>query len=210
MRGAVNGEREQGRVNDGEPLDILFGVRSPALNARTHLRAFYAEDGRRELVHTEVPADLMVGIFWMRSMRAEASRALITRFILKKQRPAIAERANVLRWKIREAAKIAGGSGKGSAWGARPFGLRRILDEGDLSLAERSKKRRELLRLAKEMNGDERARAFIERLAREIEIEEKIVADIDKDRFGADACDGSGGRKEREGRRNHFIVLPGA
>src|SRR5690554_1719806 len=111
MRGAVNGEREQERVNDGEPLDIFFGVRSPALNAREHLRAFYAEDRGRELVHTEVPADLMVGIFWMRPMRAEASRPLITRFILKKQRPAIAERANVLRRKIREAAKIAGDGG---------------------------------------------------------------------------------------------------
>src|SRR5690554_1397107 len=43
--------------------------------------------------------------------RAEASRPLIMRFILKKQRPAIAERAEVLRRKIREAAKIAGDGG---------------------------------------------------------------------------------------------------
>src|SRR6186997_2381568 len=94
------------RGNDGRALErarVLARVTTARFDRRLEAPQLHAQERSLELVDAEVAADLAVEVLRRRAVYAEPPHAIGERVVVRRDEPGIADRAEVLGGKEREA-----------------------------------------------------------------------------------------------------------
>ena len=193
-----------GRVR--EQTAVARGVGAAGLGPRGEMRRFHPQHRGLQRIQPEIAADGLMVVLRFAAVIAHQSDARGERRVVRRHQSGVAERAEVLARKEREAAAVAERSGLTPAIG-RADRLTCVFDHRDVARARDLQQRLHVDRLSVQVDRDDRFRTRRERAVQAPggHVERHRI-DVGQHRRGANARDAAGGGEERIGRGDDFVA----